>query len=212
MASGLRAFIHDRLISRILTINDTPHAIALGSAVGMFLAMTPTVGLQIVLAIAICTLIGANRIAACVLVFVSNPLTMLPIYWVDYQLGCWITGATPVTHEAFDATWQSILDAGMIGGILEGARVLLGDIGVPMMIGGSILGVIFGVPLYPITYRAVVAQRKRREARIAYERLRELRAEAPVDPLRAPHRSIDATAPPSGGAGMAETEREESIR
>ena len=79
MASGVRGFLHEKLVARLLTINDTPHAIALGSAIGLFLAMTPTVGVQVILAVAICTVVRANRIAAVVLVFVSNPLTMLPI-------------------------------------------------------------------------------------------------------------------------------------
>jgi uncharacterized protein (DUF2062 family) len=192
MRQAVRRIIHERIVARLLTINDTPRAIALGTSIGLFLALTPTVGIQVLLALVICTIVRANRLAAVALVFVSNPVTMLPIYWVDYVLGCWVSGIAPIDHATFDANWavvwQRVSDAGMIEGVMEGARVLLGDIGRPMMIGGSLLGAILALPLYPITRRGVIAHRKRREARHAVDRLKELRAEASTDPLAEPHR------------------------
>lgn len=216
MVSGVRRWIHDRLIARILQINDTPHAIALGAAIGMFLALTPTVGVQVVLAIAICTVIRANRIAAVVLVFVSNPVTMIPIYWIDYWIGSFLLGTEMMTREQFNANWQTILDAGMIGGIQEGVRLLFGELGRPMLVGGCVLGLIGAIPTYPITIRAVIAHRRRRDARFAYERLRELRAESPGDPLAAPVRRGDESGEEAAraervGREAPAVEREESI-
>ena len=154
MAGWVGRFVHSRVITRLITINDTPHAIALGTAIGMFLAMTPTVGVQIILAAVICTIIKANRFAACVMVFVSNPLTMIPIYWADYWLGSILTGTERITRGDFEKIWQQIIDAGMFGGVQEGAVVLLGGIGLPMLVGGSILGLIFAVPLYTVAVRS----------------------------------------------------------
>ena len=213
----MREFLYQRFVARILQINDTPHAIALGAAIGMFLALTPTVGVQVVLAIAICTVIRANRIAAVAMVFVSNPLTMIPIYWIDYWIGSFLLGTEMMTREAFNANWQTILDAGMIGGIREGVKLLFGDVGLPMLVGGCVLGVLGGVPVYPLTLRAVIAHRRRRDARFAYERLRELRAESTEDPLSAPVRAGDEGGEEAARAErvaeeIAEVEREESMR
>ncbi len=188
MAGRVGRFLHSRVITRLTTINDTPHAIALGAAIGMFLAMTPTVGVQIILAAVICTIIRANRFAACVMVFVSNPLTMIPIYWADYWLGSILTGAQRITRADFEQVWQRIIDAGMFGGAQEGAAVLLGEIGLPMLVGGSILGLIFALPVYPLTYRTVVAHRRRKELKLAGDRLRELRSQLETDPLAPPVR------------------------
>ncbi len=116
-----------------------------------------------------------------------------------------------MTRAAFDATWQRILDAGMIGGIEEGLKVLLGEVGLPMMVGGSILGVLLAVPLYPLTYRAVVAHRRRRDARLAYERLRELRSIAPIDPLRPPYGPSDTGEDFPPTVDPPEIQREESV-
>jgi uncharacterized protein (DUF2062 family) len=216
MPGRVSEFIHRRVISRILHINDTPHAIALGTAIGMFLAMTPTVGIQIILAATICTVIRANRVAAVIMVFISNPLTMVPIYWLSYGLGAAITGDVMVSHQDFAAIWQHIRDAGMIGGIREALVVLTGEIFVPMLIGGSLLGLVFAVPLYPVTKRAARGHRRRREARLAYEKLRELRAGGEVQapaPLQSGHglagQEVAGRQAPSAPA---EVEREELLR
>ncbi len=51
------SFFYRRFIQRILQINDTPESIALGTAVGIWLAMTPTVGIQMILMILIGTVL-----------------------------------------------------------------------------------------------------------------------------------------------------------
>ncbi len=205
MAGGDPGFLQ-RKLRLILQINDTPHAIALGTAIGMFLAMTPTVGIQIILAAVVCTAVRANRVAAVVMVFISNPLTMIPIYWIDYWLGSVITGNEMISEAAFDASWQQIKAAGMIGGIREALIVLTGELFVPMMIGGSLIGIVLGVPLYPLTRRAVRSNRTRHEARIAYERLRELRAETSSAIGSVPR--VAAVEP----RALPEVEREELLR
>ena len=42
-----------RLAQRVLTLDDTPHSIALGTAIGMFVGLTPTVGIQMVVVLAV---------------------------------------------------------------------------------------------------------------------------------------------------------------
>ena len=77
-------FFENKYVQRILHINDTPEAIALGAAVGMFIGMTPTVGIQMVLMVIVGTVIRANRLAGVAMVYVSNPFTVLPIYWLAW--------------------------------------------------------------------------------------------------------------------------------
>ena len=79
------------LLRTILMLHDTPHSIALGTAIGMFVGLTPTVGFQMLLVVAISLLswryFRFNRLAALITVYVSNPLTLMPIYWLNYRVG-----------------------------------------------------------------------------------------------------------------------------
>jgi uncharacterized protein (DUF2062 family) len=71
------------LLRTILSLDDTPHQIALGAAIGMFIAMTPTIGIQMALVMLVALLTRPffhfNRVAALVMVYLSNPITMVPL-------------------------------------------------------------------------------------------------------------------------------------
>ena len=137
------------LMRQILALDDTDHSKALGVAIGMFVGMTPTVGIQmiIVLVIAVLTsrLFQFNRVAALLTVYISNPLTMLPIYWLDYKVGTWfIDGSATreqfakiLQYDSFAAWWQTILG-------------LFVTIGAPLIVGSLVVATFCGVLTYPI--------------------------------------------------------------
>jgi hypothetical protein len=72
---------------RILHIDDSPHRIALGIALGLFIAWIPLIGLHIFLALALAFLLRANKFAALTSIWVSNPLTFFLIYYPNYLFG-----------------------------------------------------------------------------------------------------------------------------
>lgn len=80
------------LFYRVFSLNDTPHRIALGVAVGMFVAWTPTMPFQMVLTIAISALVRANKFVGVPFVWITNPVTLIPIYGPNYILGSWLLG------------------------------------------------------------------------------------------------------------------------
>ena len=67
-------------IYRVLGLNDTPHRIALGLAIGIFVTWTPTIGFQMVLTVVLSTLFRANKFVGVPFVWISNPLTVVAIY------------------------------------------------------------------------------------------------------------------------------------
>jgi len=75
---------------KILHIDDTPHKIALGVALGLFIAWSPLIGVHIFLAIAFSVLLRANKFAALVSIWVSNIFTFFIIYYPAYLLGRFI--------------------------------------------------------------------------------------------------------------------------
>jgi hypothetical protein len=136
------------LLRAILMLDDTPHSIALGTAVGMFIGITPTPGLQmllvILLAIAVRRLFRFNRTAALVAVYFSNPITAVPICWVNYKVGTlFFPGdltraelARIIEYRGFAEWWHSL-------------TTLFVEIGPPLILGSVIIGFVAGIATYP---------------------------------------------------------------
>lgn len=76
----------------LMAIADTPHSIALGSAIGVFFGFTPLYPLKTLLSIAVAWIFRCNKIAAAIAVTLHDVLiwAMPALYVAEYQLGCWI--------------------------------------------------------------------------------------------------------------------------
>ena len=76
---------------RIVTIEDTPHSIALGVAIGIFFGFTPLWSLKTLLSIAVAWLCKSNKIAAAISVQLHDLILpfMPAIYLWEYKFGYW---------------------------------------------------------------------------------------------------------------------------
>jgi uncharacterized protein (DUF2062 family) len=63
----------------IFKVKDTPHRIALAFAIGVFLGISPFLGLHYIGGFAIAWLVGLNKLVTLVGVSVNNPWTIVPI-------------------------------------------------------------------------------------------------------------------------------------
>lgn len=82
----------------LMAINDTPHSIALGSAIGIFFGFTPLWSMKTLLSIAIAWLFRSNKLAAAIAVTLHDVfLPLMPaIYVWQYKIGYWVLHhATP---------------------------------------------------------------------------------------------------------------------
>jgi uncharacterized protein (DUF2062 family) len=168
---------------RILVIQDTPHRVAWGFAIGMFITWLPIVGAQMLVAAGVCWLLRANILASMPPVWISNPLTLLPMYYAINHVGAWFAG-TRITSEQIEDILATVGELGLIDGtgylFTELWSVLLA-----MMIGGLIIGLACAIPSYFIIYRAVVGfqhQRMQRRLRWLTKRI-ERRPTKRVDPI-----------------------------
>ena len=92
----------DRKLSRIFgrLLHDpnlwhlNRYSVAWGVSVGLFMAFVP-VPFQMLLAIAAAVMISANIPVAVVLVWVSNPITVAPLFFTAYKFGAWLLAETP---------------------------------------------------------------------------------------------------------------------
>jgi uncharacterized protein (DUF2062 family) len=149
---------------RIIRLRGHPHELALGMAFGIGIGMTPIIPFHMITAVAIAILFRASKITAAAGTWICNPITVYPIYKYCYEIGDIILGfdyhtrlLTPVIAavgqgEYFKAT-QTILS----GGGMAVATFLLG---------GIVMGLIFSVPSYLLSYyffKNLIAWRKSRK-------------------------------------------------
>jgi uncharacterized protein (DUF2062 family) len=79
---------------KLLALRDTPHAIAGGVAIGMFIGFTPLFGIKTLLCLGLAYLLRCNPIAAVIAVSLHDVVTP---FWpfllkVEYDIGAWILG------------------------------------------------------------------------------------------------------------------------
>jgi uncharacterized protein (DUF2062 family) len=65
---------------------------ARGLAAGIFCGCFPFFGLQTLLGIGLASVLRGNHLLAAAGTWISNPFTYVPLYWFNYQLGCWLLG------------------------------------------------------------------------------------------------------------------------
>ena len=70
----------------------SPGQRARGLAAGVFCGSFPFFGLQMVLSVGLATLVRGNHLLAAAGTLVSNPITYVPLYWFNYQVGCRLLG------------------------------------------------------------------------------------------------------------------------
>ncbi len=76
-------------------------------AVGLFCAFVP-IPLQMILAAAVAILLRVNFPISVALVWITNPLTMAPIYYFAYKLGAWVLHQ-PAQELLFPPSFDQIL-------------------------------------------------------------------------------------------------------
>jgi uncharacterized protein (DUF2062 family) len=106
------------------------YSVATAFSVGLFVAFVP-IPFQMVLAAAIAIIFRANLPISAALVWVSNPITMPPLFYSAYKLGGAILGRTPGKFN-FELTFEWLLNG-------------LGAIWQPFLLGCFICGSLLAI-------------------------------------------------------------------
>mgnify|MGYP006277202035 CR=1 FL=1 len=96
---------------------------ARGLAAGVFTGCYPFFGLQILLGVALASLMRGNHLLAAAGTWISNPLTSLPLYWFNYQVGCWLLGEGPAFPSLQQVQEGALWDLGLA----FSSRLMLGS-------------------------------------------------------------------------------------
>lgn len=134
--------------NRFVRLHGSAEQIAWGSAVGLFVAMSPTLGFQMCMAVAIAAFFKINKVAAAAAVWVTNPATAPVIYWINYQLGAKLLGYR--VHPLFfsNPSWESLWNSGK--------HVFLS-----LLVGGGIAGIALGSVAYIIIVNMIKTAREK---------------------------------------------------
>lgn len=86
----------------VIKIEKTPHSIALGFAIGTFIAIFPTAGLDIPIALLVVLLYPrVNKLSLFGAFLFWNPLFSLPIILLSYKIGDILFANVPVVEYKF---------------------------------------------------------------------------------------------------------------
>ena len=127
----------------------TPGQRARGVTAGVFCGCYPFFGLQTVLSIGVASLVRGNHLLAAAGTLISNPLTYVPLYWFNYQLGCWLLGQNTALPDLNDLNRTNVWEQGWS----FTNRLLLGSTVV-----GAVLALMLGAAAYVIFQRKPAQQ------------------------------------------------------
>ena len=143
---------------RLGTIEDSPHSIALGVAIGIFFGFTPLWSLKTLLSIGVAWLAGGNKIAAAISVQLHDLILpfMPAIYLWEYKLGFWLlNGHLPKRFNLRALSfrdyihWETFFSYGR-----------------PLLIGSAVVGLPSAVIVYLVT-RGLVTRHRLHKAKQA---------------------------------------------
>lgn len=163
------------IAERILHLDDTPHRIALGVFLGFVVGWTPLMGAQIVLYIAAAYMFRANRASGIPPVLLTNPITAVPIYILNWRIGQWLLnpgGISELAREKKTAALTAFVEKFSITEVFTASfwdrfGDAFGTFGAELFFGCLVVGTICGIVGYIFTYYGVVAYRQRRATKLA---------------------------------------------
>ncbi|NWD69730.1 DUF2062 domain-containing protein [Pseudomonas gingeri] len=112
------------------------HSVARAMAVGLFAALMP-IPLQMLLAAFLAILVRGNMPIAVSLVWLTNPLTMPPTFYITYRIGAWLMDVPPRSLPD-ELTWEWI--SGQLSTLWQ-----------PFLLGSLITGLVLAILGYCLT-------------------------------------------------------------
>lgn len=137
------------LRQRLRRLRASPQRIARGLALGVFAGFFPLFGLQTILGLGLATLFRGHKLTAVLGTWVSNPLTYVPIYALNFQVGRWLLNS----QDDF------ILDS--VDSISELTAQGV-QVAIPLFLGCAVMGLVCGTIAYFVGVRFIKRWQSRR--------------------------------------------------
>ena len=147
---------------RLIKIRGGSREIAMGFALGLLVGLSPTMGIQMPIAIVAAMVLGVSKISAVLGVWVTNPVTAPFIYGFNYWLGAKLLGLKTLHTLSLDVSVDSVV------ALFKKAPELLGAMG----LGGLISGIPLAIFGYFVALKAVEEYQTHLKAKIQRQRAR----------------------------------------
>lgn len=194
-----------RVVKRLARSSGSTRSIALGVSIGLFIGMAPIMGIQMVVAVSIATMLRVSKLGAVLPVWITNPVTFVPVYGFNYWLGHVLTGWGPSLADYKEALRRALAAGenepgfwrGLWVSVVDGSKELAAqgwDAFWAFVVGCTVAGLVCAVVAYPITYRVIDRIRRYRAEKRARRAARLAAANAAASAPAAP---ADAAPPPA---------------
>jgi hypothetical protein len=168
-----------RLYNRFIRIRGTPERVAWGAAIGFFVAMTPTMGIQTYIVVPLAALLGVSKLAAAITVWITNPLTAPFLYGFNYMIGAMILGYPLKMNVVSNTSWSVLYHSGQ-------------QVFYSLWIGGFVTGIIFGIAGYFLAEGIIITAREKSDklkklkekVQTSASGLKKLKDKIPVEKLK----------------------------
>lgn len=147
---------------RFVRLRGNPRALAGGTAIGVFIGLTPTIPLHTILIIALAFVTRSSIIAGIIASWiVCNPITSLPIYYAATVLGNMLTPYS-IDLEKLTAVFNQV----MLSENTKNAMAIIWDLGyesiIVLIIGGCTLALPLAVASYYLAFQFFLRLQKNR--------------------------------------------------
>jgi len=160
------------LYLRFLRMSGTIESISRGVAIGFFIGLLVPMGGQILVAIPVAHLLKAQKMPAIVFTWITNPYTVIFIYPIQCYIGSLVL-MDPLNFENIKTIFSDFFNKctnfpeelswlGNLGQTYDALMQLGTHILIPFLLGGLILGTLFGILSYFTAYGILETHRRKR--------------------------------------------------
>jgi uncharacterized protein (DUF2062 family) len=146
----------------MISLGQEPDRIARSLAIGVAIGLVIPVGLQSVASVPIALFFRCNLILTLVGTLISNPVTLLPLYYIAYHIGTNLTGIT----ISFSRIEEMVLDLN-----LDYFMQLGSDAIIVLITGTAVQALLYGGITYSVVHKLISLYIKRKQKRISASRV-----------------------------------------
>jgi uncharacterized protein (DUF2062 family) len=161
---SLGRFLREKVVDPLRRAQGTPKSIARGVGIGLFIALTPTVGVQSLLVTACAVPLRANLPVSLVMCWITNPITLIPFYVSYYWVGAWLLNVPMGGYSAIADRIREQFALLPELGFIDSMKPLGMEILWPMCVGSLVLSTVIAWPSYHMTLHTLRRRKARREA------------------------------------------------
>ena len=143
-------------VKRVLRLSGTPYAIAIATAIGAGVSITPFIGFHFLMTFALTWVFRGNLIAGAIGTCLGNPLTFPFIWAATYEVGQFILRGRSIDAPARLTNELASKSIDQIWPLIK-----------PMLVGSVPLGLATGCIVYFAVHKAVSTYQDKRRQRLA---------------------------------------------